>query len=353
MNKEDILMNAIKTVQPIGIEYVIDYYESFLSARKAKNEKTYINYKSDIQQFFSYLYNKEWMHVTMSDILNTKTKDAFNYYTFMSTEKGYKVATIKRKINAVRSFFKYISADIPKLNHKIFDNLDLSGEDMDKEERDTVDWKEAEQMWEYARYSFGLEGKQMSMLIKLACVTSFRLESLLSLTWEEHFYVKNEKGVNVNYIEVKLKRKVDKKAISNEMFNELKENLGVEGKLFYSLHKHKVGKYVKKIVADLGFDSRRNISFHSFKGTGVNRVLEVSGGNMQKAQVQGGHSSINTTQKYYAKYSEELTAMPSYTIDKQIDVQGELNKHSVEDIMLAINKLTDSAKYELINILKG
>jgi integrase len=333
-------------VEVLPINYIYDYYKSFLAT---KSENTAKNYDCDIKMFFEVIYNKEPKYVTIEDIEGTKTIHATRYYTYLVHEKNFKNATVKRKIESVKSFFNFLKADFKNVNIHIFDNLVLDNEANDREGWANIKWHEAEMMWNYALEQ-QMEGNQMGMLIKLACVTSIRLEALLTLTWENNFFQKDERGVLVNYIDVIDKKKKHKKAISEEFYNELREKLNKEGKLFPNLHKHKVGKYIKVIVNDLGFDKRKKYSFHSLKKCGVNRVLEKTG-NIYKAKEQGNHSSIATTEGYYVEVTEDLTQQASYMLDKEIDITKELDGLSKEELVRAIMQMSDSAKFELLRII--
>lgn len=333
-------------VETLPINYIYDYFTAFLST---KSDTTAKNYEGDLKQFFNVIYNKEPHHVTIENIEETKTLHATRFYNYLVHEKKYKNATVKRKIESVRSFFNYLKADFNKVNVHIFDNLVLESEANDRKGWGNVKWHEAEMMWEYALEK-KMEGNEMGMLIKLASVTSIRLEAILSLTWEDNFFQKDERGVLVNYIDVIDKKKRHKKAISEKLYNELREKLGTTGKLFPSLYPHKVGKYIKVIVDALGFDKRRNIRFHSLKKCGVNRVLEKTD-NIYKAKEQGNHSSIATTEGYYVEVNEDLTQQSSYTLDQEVNIVEALEGISKEEMIRAIAQMSDSAKFELLRII--
>jgi hypothetical protein len=190
------------------------------------------------------------------------------------------------------------------------------------------------------------------MLFKLASVTSIRLDALLTSTWEDNWFTKVEKGMEVDYIEVIDKGKKHKKPVSPSFYDELQKKLGGVGELFPNLYDKKVGKVLKEIVKALGFDPRRNIVFHSFKKAGVMRALQLTG-NMYKAKEQGNHSSMTTAEKYYLKYKECLTEMISYTMDEDIDVENEISEYSKEELVSAILKMSEGSQIELMKILQG
>jgi integrase len=341
------MTNLAYNIERIGYNYIVDEFESWL---KTLSKNTAKNYKSDIELFCNVVFGKELKFVTVEELENLKTLHANRFYAYLKYEQNAKNSTIKRRFNSVKSFLKQLKRDYKKINVDALD-IKLESEKIDRQGWGNISWKEAEMLWKYAGEK-QIEGHQMEMLIKLACVTSIRLEALLSLEWEKHFFVKNERGIDVNYIDVVDKTKRHKKSISDKFYNELREKLGTTGKLFPNLHAQKARDYLKEILDDLGFDERRNISFHSLKKCGVNRVLEKTG-NLHKAKEQGNHSSIATTEDYYIEIQEDLTQMASYTLDEEIDIVKELKDVSRDDLISAIAQMSDSAKFELLRIING
>lgn len=334
--------------------YIAKYYHLFLGKFK---EGTAKNYKTDLNLFFLQVYDKSPEHVTIFDLEGTTMLDAMMYYQWLTEEieapdgtskPRYKNASVNRKLNAIKSFFRFLNAQFDTIDEKIFKNCESKDTQLDSVSWDGLDWEEAIQIWEYAEDKYGNE---ISLLFKLASITSVRLDALISSSWETDWFIKKENGIEVNYIEVIDKGKKHKKPISNKLFAELQEKLGSTGKLFPTLYPTKVGKILKEILASLNFDPRRNIKFHSFKKAGVMRALEKTG-NMYKAKEQGNHSSMTTSEKYYLKYKECLMDMTSFTMDLDVDISEELSEFSNEELLNAIDQLSDGAKFELLRILK-
>lgn len=344
-------------VTGIPINYISEYYHAFLNSYKEGTSK---NYRTDLNLFFKIVYNKAPKFVTLSDLENTTLLDVTSYFNYLSEvieKKGemlprYKNASIKRKIKAITSFFKFVSDDKNTVNPSLFDKLNLPNPELDAESYDILSWVEAISIWEHAdiRYKDKPFGKQLSLLFKLATITSVRLDALLSSEWKKHWFTKMENGRVINYVETIDKSQKHRKPISLPFYNELREHLGDNEKLFPLLYPNKVGALLKDILSDLEFDPRRNIKFHSFKKTGIMRVLEKTG-NMYKAKQQGNHKSLTTTEKYYLKYKEVLTDYESYSMDEEINVLDKLSEISRDELLGAVNQLSDSSKYELLRIL--
>lgn len=333
-------------IEPIFDNLLHDRFEAFLNSQSNGTAKAY---RTDIAQFCKYIFNKEPKHVTLNQFLSLTSLEATRFYNYLKDEMKFKNATLKRKVNAVKSFLDALKVDYREINENIFDNLNLKSANLDQNSYGNLDWDEAFLMIEYAHIE-QMEGDQMAMLLKLACITSVRLSALLSLNWEDNFRTKNEKGVLVNFIDVVDKMQRHEIPLSKAFYDELQDMLGSTGKLFPNLHEHKVGRLLKEILSFFEIDPKRNIKFHSFKKCGVNRVLERTG-DLTKAQVQGKHKSIVTTNNYYVKLKDDLTQKPSYTLDQELNINDMIKDLSHNDLVNAISQLSDSAKWELARII--
>jgi integrase len=324
----------------------VSFYETFIENKGKSSPNTAIAYRTDLTQFFKLIFNKESIQVRLSDMLSLTSLEAMKYHNALTGKN----ATIKRKIAAVKSFLNALKVDYTQINENIFDNLLLESVENDRNGYGNIDWEEAFLFIEYAHIE-QMEGDQMAMLLKLACISSIRLDALLNLTWEDNFRTKNEKGLLVNYIDTVDKGRRHQTPLSVYFYNELREKLGMSGKLFPNLHQHKVGRFLKKITDYFEIDTHRNIKFHSFKKCGVNRVLDKTG-DLTKAQIQGKHRSIVTTQTNYIALKDDLTLRPSFTLDQDINIITEIKDLSHAELLQAISKMSDSGKFELLRIIK-
>jgi len=340
-------------IENIGYNYIIDNFNAFLNSL---SPTTAINYEGDLKLYFKVIFNKKPETVTLEDIEQTTSLHASRYYSYLKTEgnmgEGYKTASIKRKIRSVKKFYDFLRVDYVNVNNFIFNNLDINKKKiLDSTPYGNLSWEETLAFENYALEQ-QLSGNEMHYLIKLARITSIRLQSLLDLSWEKHFY-KSEEGDNiVDYIKTIDKGESQEKAISTELYNELKENLPPTGKLFRKLHRHLVGEYIQEMVNHFNIDERRNIKFHSIKKTGVNRVLELTG-DLRKAKEQGNHKSIVTTDEYYLKVNKKFSNQASYTLDKDIDANKEFSKFTYEELLNGILNISDMAKFELLRALQA
>lgn len=83
---------------------ILDLFETFISYLEFEKEfskNTILSYKNDLEDF------KEYLNLIKKDISEIDKKDAFNYLIFLS-KKRLKPSSLRRKISAIRSFYKFL-----------------------------------------------------------------------------------------------------------------------------------------------------------------------------------------------------------------------------------------------------
>lgn len=333
-----------ENVVDIRQDYITKDLEVFLENCKSNSLATYKNYKGDLKQFFKMMYDKEPQFVTVDDLINTNGNHMVEYRNELRNMYS-STSTVNRKINCMRSFFKYMETDYPEIRSSIF-NKTKNLKQLDEKGYGVLTYEEVMSMIELSKTY--VEGKELSLLIELAFATGIRLSALLDLKWS-NFNEKYEHGKKINVIEVIDKSEVHKKAISDtlmEKVNSMKMFDSLEEKLFKTLYDKKVGKYIARLCKELNIDEKRNIKFHSLKKASINHVYDITG-DIMMAQKQGNHKSPSTTIKSYMAHKEELSAMPSYTITDGIDI-SELEELSKEELIKLIANSSASTKLELL-----
>lgn len=356
-------MNIAKNNESNVIKFNNGSIEGYFNAYIAKySVNTGKAYKTAVNLMTNYFFKKDAIYVTFEELRSLRMIDIMELYAWMKEDvkdkdgnyaPRYKINTINKHINGMKGFMKFMNSEFDDISHKIFNNINLDNPKKDSESYGGLDWEEVKAIWKFAENDnlFGGLSKKFSMLIRLASVTSIRLESLLNMTWTKSWREKVERGVTVHYIDVVDKSQRHVKSVSEIFYNELRESL-TEDKMFDGLNKNNVNKFLKICLDKLGFPESRNIKFHSFKKAGVMRALDITD-NIYKAKEQGNHSSIKTTEEHYLKYQESLMDMVSYSIEDTVDVTEDINKYTKEELVNAIGKLREVSKRELLMILRG
>lgn len=344
---------ALNNVLSIEKNYVTKYVESFLTTKKNESANTYISYKKDLEDFFMFMFKKEYKFVEVEEVVAIQMVEMNDYFNYLSN--NFANSTIRRKMTGVRSFFNFLEATFKDVNVAMFKVIKLPSTDEDIDSYDALDYTEIQQMLKMCKDKFNttekIEWNQMYCLIKLGFITAIRLEALLSLEWDKHFYKTTENKLEINFIQVTDKSQNHKKSISEEFYNELKNELGHLNPLFTDLHKHKVGRLLKELFEEMNVDKRRNLKFHSIKKASIKYIYETTN-DVKKMQIQANHKSPATTLKYYVKFSEKLIDMPSFTMG--VDIEGKvdemLEELSHKQLIELIKKSSLSSKIDLLTI---
>lgn len=350
------IKNQEKQLSYINNDSIADYYNAFMSKYGEGTRKAY---RTALNLMSNYFYGKDMEFLTLTEIRNITMLDVMSLNGWLNEEvtdgnggkkRKYKISTVNKHINGMKSFFRFLNREFSDISDAVFGNIDLDNPEKDREGYGGLSWEEAEALWEFAKHNLRDKSTKMSMLIKLACVTSIRAEALINTTWSESWRTKNERGVVINYIDVIDKGKRHKKPVSEKFYNELREAL-TEDKMFDGLTKDNINELLKRCVIGVGIDERRKIRFHSLKKAGVMRALELTD-NMYKAKEQGNHSSMATAEKFYLDYKESLADMVSYSIEEKVDIKQDLQDYTKEELIMAISKMREVSQKELLNILE-
>ncbi len=70
-----------------------------------KSHYTIIAYKKDIEQLYDFLNSEK----NITSIADVKLEDLKDFVEYLKVKKGFNLKTISRKINSIRTFFKYLA----------------------------------------------------------------------------------------------------------------------------------------------------------------------------------------------------------------------------------------------------
>jgi site-specific recombinase XerD len=314
----------------------------FLDNKKNKSKNTQLAYENDFKEFFMYSRNKSLESLTQSDLKFTH-RDVLKYQNHL-VEKYSKSTTVNRKLSSLRSLFKFFKKNDYEVKPAVFevDNL----EESDSETIGVLQVGEAMEMVERAKKM--RNGEEKSLIIELAIRTSFRLNSLLSLTWSDFEYSEKDNAFIVSVIGKRKKK--HSMPIPTSMFERLlalkRENI----EKVFDFSDRMMQKVVKELCKEMNIPDSRNISFHSLKKVAINYILQTTHDVALAAQ-QGGHSSINTTYKYYIEQNKDYSSMAGMTIGQETDLSS-LNALSKEELIALISSCSDRTQFEILSKLK-
>lgn len=280
------------------------------------SKKTFTEYERDTKKFFGIMRNKTILDLNEQDLAFTR-QEIISYQRILRdnpnnlASKKYAGNSINRMIKSVKSLFKELQVGGYNVDHELFS---IKGESIsDVKKHPFVTWEQIENdILPAVRYTNF--GDKKALLIEFACVTSFRLDSIIKgISMSNSFKRKN--GVIVAEVLGK-GSKWDRKSIPEDLWSRMQE-------LFCKYKSDSLFQFSETTITRMMDHIRRttniNVTFHSFKKCGIREVKNITGNDMKAMQEQGAHESFATTMNYYDEFNEDFSKKPSLLIGQKID----------------------------------
>lgn len=321
-----------------------------LSLKSDNTKKTYINTYNDFSQYF---FNKiSYKLLTWENLLSLNYIDIIEYVKHL--ELSYKTSSIKSKLASLQ----FLSKELNKIKPNSINSSIFHIEIKNKDKENSYGALTKEEMNNLLEYCKSLDTRKY-LFFKLMLATAHRVNSLLNLKWGDIKLIKeNDKDIPI--IEIYDKTNHFKTPISNELYNELKQNLyqGIDdNKIFYDINNMALCRILDKFCAKYNIDKKsRNIVVHSIKKTSGDIVYEKTNGDISATAKHLHHNNISTAYKHYIGKNISYTEQTSYTIFNDDNVNSvlleKLNNLSKNDIIEYLLLLDDMTKNKILNNLK-
>lgn len=296
-------------------------YLSYLE-QKGKSQNTIISYRNDVNNFFEDIHIRPEDYVTTSDVRKW-------LYGLLQPKDGKSLAvtTINRRLNALRSFYKWA-----RRNNKISYNPMEEIEDLKSadEDHETIMWlteEEFEDLLNRVRKttvkSRGVDPEEKyrrdRAIIWLLTYAGLRVDELSNLKL-------NDLDLNMKRIRVVGKgQKVRTIPISNILLNEIQDWLNYRAEMakkkghveespyvFYSQRSLKFSvRGIQTMIEDYS-SSKKKLTPHMFRHTFCKWMLKATNNDIEKVRRLAGHCNISTTSRYLRdSFSDLADAMES------------------------------------------
>lgn len=324
------MSSQLAQVHRFESETVWNDIQIFLKKKENKSENTRKSYENALKNFFIWLNGKR-LEILLPGDLHIKNKDVIQYQNFLK-EKGNKNSTVNARLGAIRSFYSFLGANEYDVNNDIFSDIDKYDEDEDSESAGELTLDEVQRMIDFLKNDPN-KGLEKSLLIMLAVTTSFRKTSLLSLNWSNISYSEKE---NLYIISTYLKRKKDSKPITPEQYKQLLQIKKPNQEKIFTLSSATVQRMMDKLKKELNIDDSRNICFHSLKNLAIGFACGILK-DMNAAQIQGNHKTMQTTKKFYIKANRRFGNMPGLKMWEKVEM-SKLDKLNREELVKIIKE---------------
>lgn len=337
-------------------EFLSKYIEDFLIAKKKKSERTYINYKKDLEDFFKAVLGKEIEFVTKKDFESISLETLITYFNDLyelEKEEGvrkYANSTINRKQSTVKQLIRYLKArDIIKFE---LDGLDLiENLPSDNKNIEAIPFDTAMKYANWFLYNEKEKPLEKYLITKLAIDTGLRATELINLKWNQ--FVIDGDNVIMRGVGKGNKKWIEK--ISLEFYRELeqlKKDVDTSGDTrLFTIEYYTLANMMKRAKVALKHQDR-NYSFHSFKKTAVTMAYRLTG-DILEAQRKGRHSSLDTTRIYTQEEDYGITGLVSLGAETSPTLYKEVEHELLIKALESMNKDMIYILNSKINTLKN
>ncbi|HQJ56956.1 MAG TPA: site-specific tyrosine recombinase XerD [Caldisericia bacterium] len=298
---------------------LFDSFLSYIELEKEYSKNTISSYKNDLDDF------KEFLKKIDEDPIEIDKKDIFNYLVFLSKKK-LKPASLRRKISALRSFYKFL------IREELIENdptIDLTLPKKDKVLPDVISVEEIEKLINIIPEK-GFKGKRDRALIELLYSSGLRVSEIINLKINEidlkNGYLKCfgkgskerivpfgsfAKDLLIEYIEER-----DKNNINSDLLFVTKKGKKIVRQEINNI----LNRYAKKSKL------KKKIHPHMLRHSFATHLLE-RGADLRSVQELLGHVDISTTQIYTHLTKEHLREvyMNSHPLWRKNDKKSDTN----------------------------
>lgn len=285
---------------------MIEPFLSYLQHEKRYSSKTVESYKTDILQFFHFIQ----IDFELDNLLLVK-HNAIRSWVVQLVNDNIKPASIKRKISALKSYYKY-QLKTGKLKNNPADKINTPKipERLPK----FVEQHKINQLFESSDlfFSDGFEGTQEKLIIDILYSTGMRRQELINLMWNDISLTSNQ---------LKVTGKGNKQRlipIGNELVNAIQDfrqlqkthlkNILVAPYVFLTdsgkqIYPNYVYRIVKKYISLCSTVDKKSphVLRHSFA-----THMSNNGAKLNDIKELLGHASLASTQVYTHNTIEQL-----------------------------------------------
>lgn len=341
-------MLANNNVVQMNDNFVYSDIEAFfneLEMNTTKEKKnTRISYESTIRQFFKETRGKDIEYITLEDLV-FKRNDIINYRKHLSDKFGYTNGTINKKIASIKSLYINLEANEYELKSSIFKIKPLKHIPEEYEVlSENESYRFANAVWKTEKH----KPLAKYLLTMFAIRTSFRLDEILKMKWEDFI-------IHDGFCEVKTLGKGDKYNTTSitvsfyEKILELKELNDPENEYVFQVSSDTVGDMMNRLKKYLKIDEKRKVVFHSFRKTAADWLFQADK-NILSVSEHLHHNDINTTTRYLNK-KKDLTQTPGIRMEEELSLDF-MEELTIEDFKEFIMQSDYKTKIDLKNFFK-
>ncbi len=274
-----------------------DYFEEFIdymAVEKNASDHTKANYRSDFKIFTNFLVTNG----IKPELETITTREIRKYLVYLKNEKEYENETIRRKINSLRSFFKFLTEQ-----EYIIKNPMLPIKAPKKEQKIPIylSDKEIETLIQ-ATMKYGKENSlRDKCFLKILAYTGMRRQEALKLNWEDIDF--NQNIIKIKFGKGKKERLVPMvESLATDLWAYLQTRLPLSNQAVFisnagnRLTPSPAQNIFRKYLKKTGLDGK-GYSIHKLRHSYASLLIQ-NDVDLLSVQKLLGHSDLNSTKVY-------------------------------------------------------
>lgn len=290
------------------MKQAIDSFLNYLRVEKGFSENTVIAYRNDLNFLLGFAQDEAAKHSFMPSWSNFNRDNMLSYLLNLK-ERGYKAATMARKVAAARSFFKFMLAEG---TIKIDPTENMSSPAVGKALPKPISINQVRLLLEQPAKLSSVEAKRDKAMLELLYASGMRVSELVALNLgdvdcKENFVRCFGKGSKERIIPIHDQAAMAVKSYVDETRPELARNQN-EAALFLNARGDRLTRQgfwqkLKEYARAANLDVQ--ISPHTLRHSFATHMLS-GGADLRSVQELLGHANISTTQVYTHLTSEHI-----------------------------------------------
>jgi integrase len=288
----------------------------FLDKLALKSGNTKSSYYKSICRFFMWHRGKELNQLSITD-LQISNEKMIKYQLYLKNDLKYSNASVNLFTSAVMSLYEFLSRD--RRYEVRYEDVKVDTLSNESEKYGELSVHEAEKMAQLAAKQ--RKGIEKSALIRMAYTTSFRKETLFTLTWSDIKFSPKDQCYLVTGVGKGNKKHT--RPITIDLYNEL---LKLKEQSYYDKNKdnrifHLSDKGLSDMMTflrnEMEIDAERNVVFHSLRNVAAGYISET-GGTLEEIRDQLNHSGYSALGRYMHK-DKNYNNMAGLKMNEKID----------------------------------
>lgn len=283
------------------VDQVVYDFLSYLDLQKRSSQLTTKSYKTDLEQFFTYLKN-EVGEIQPSEV----TTSYIRGFVASLMENGLEPRSVNRKLSSLKSFYKYLlKNELISLNPA----SRIQGPKIPKRLAVFIDENQTDKIFDHYKFAEGFDGQRDRLIIELLYQTGMRRAELLAL---------KDSDIDLFNLQLKVLGKRNKERVipfSLALKRNLESYLNVKKQSNLTnpyllvtqkntpLNASNITQIVKMVLSSVSTNKKK--SPHVLRHTFATHLLN-NGADINAVKELLGHASLAATQFYTHNTIEKL-----------------------------------------------